>query len=63
MIVVGKLKGPFAGNETVDVAITGSDGLSYGGTGKTDNNGDFQIAVDKVPGGSGRLMLYYFGPK
>jgi hypothetical protein len=63
VIVVGKLKGPFAGNETVDVAITGSDGLSYGGTGKTDNNGDFQIAVDKVPGGSGSLMLYYFGPK
>jgi hypothetical protein len=63
VIVVGKLKGPFAGNETVDVAITGSDGLSYGGTGKTDNSGNFEIAVDKVPGGSGRLMLYYFGTK
>ena len=63
VIVVGKLKGPFAGNETVDVAITASDGLSYGGTGKTDTGGNFEIAVDKVPAGSGRLMLYYFGTK
>ncbi|ANM31700.1 hypothetical protein ABI59_22280 [Acidobacteria bacterium Mor1] len=62
IILYGRLDGPYAAFETVDIAVVGSDGRSYGGTGETDAAGNFIIKVEDVPLGAATAMLYYFGP-
>lgn len=60
--LTGRLDGPFNSGQVVDVAVVGSDGVSYGGTAATVSGGGFSIPVKGVPHGPARIMLYYFGP-
>jgi hypothetical protein len=63
VLVTGLLKGDWPDNQQVDaVVVSDSDGVTYSGSGLTDSSGAFSIVVAGVPGDSGTLMLYYFGP-
>ena len=62
LYVMGRLEGHFNSGQTVDAAVVGSDGVSYGGTAKTAGGGSFVVPVKGVPAGKARLILYYFGP-
>ena len=44
------------------VVVSDVDGVTYSGSGTTDGTGVFTLAVNGIPAGGGKLMLYYFGP-
>lgn len=62
-MVNGELRGDWPANQQVDaVVVSDADGVTYSGHGLTNASGIFSIPVEDLPAGTGRLMLYYFGP-
>ena len=61
--ITGRLIGDWPANQKISAAfVSSNDGATYSGSAVTDNSGNFAIAVNGVPAGDGKLMLYYFGP-
>lgn len=59
----GLLRGDWPGNQQVDaVVVSDVDGVTYSGHALTNGTGTFALAIEDLPPGDGKLMLYYFGP-
>ena len=62
LVVTGILKGDWPDKQQIDVVVVSDvNGLSYSGSGLTDNVGNFTIDIEDIPSGAGKIMIYYFG--